>query len=69
VDGCVASTTKTSARSVRLGKNIYGGYGERRQNAWSSQGQILARTSTHNEATNDNKQGEARRHTKLASPS
>jgi hypothetical protein len=53
MDGCMASTTKTTARTARLGENIYGGHGERSQGVWSSQGQILARTSTHDAMTND----------------
>jgi hypothetical protein len=49
MNGCVASTTKTTVRSARLGKNIYGGHGERSQGARSSQHQILTRTSTHDD--------------------
>jgi hypothetical protein len=61
VDSCVASATKTSARSARLGENIYGGHGEGSQDAWSSQGQILSKTSTYDAATNDDNQQSRRR--------
>jgi hypothetical protein len=60
VDGCVASTTKTMARSAQLGENIYGGHDERSQGAWSSQGQILARTSTHDATANDDNRRDRR---------